>query len=360
MSPGEKKISFLNRYFIYKKIRNVDTETIFNSLLDTSKQYETNIEKENKDIEKNIEKMKTCKVIRKLKHKLKLVMIDEMEDRNQVDIIDQGQEETKQNEIIIDEDGFVDDVDDVAEQEYEQPDINSMSSKFDETVLNYDIRDVKHKLDYKLFTISQSSNYSSLMPWHLKQVEEFYKGLFKRKILKIIDATANIGVDTIFFSKLFPSSLITSYEIMEDEFNHLKQNIKAFNLENRITAIHDAFGRNLELLPEEDAKTKSFVYIDAPWGGPDYYKKTNLALFLDEKNSPEMNILEISKYLLTNHKTSYVILKVPRNYEFNNISNIFEIVKRGDIMRNNSISFVLIVLKLNKSSKRKTYKLKTP
>ena len=36
MSPGEKKISFLNRYFIYKKVRNVDADTITLNLLGTS------------------------------------------------------------------------------------------------------------------------------------------------------------------------------------------------------------------------------------------------------------------------------------------------------------------------------------
>ena len=33
MSPGEKKISFLNKYFVYKKVRNVDAETIARSFL---------------------------------------------------------------------------------------------------------------------------------------------------------------------------------------------------------------------------------------------------------------------------------------------------------------------------------------
>ena len=36
MTPGEKKISFLNRYFIYKKVRNVDADTITLNLLGES------------------------------------------------------------------------------------------------------------------------------------------------------------------------------------------------------------------------------------------------------------------------------------------------------------------------------------
>lgn len=222
----------------------------------------------------------------------------------------------------------------------------SKSNKFDDVVLKYDINDVENKIDYNLFSISESSKYSSLMPWHLKQVETFYKDLFEDKIFKIIDATANIGVDTIFFSKLFPDANIISYEIMEDEFNNLIKNIKAFDLDHRIRPINSAFGYDLDSLPDEDPSNKSFIYIDAPWGGPDYNKIENLALFLDEEHSPNMNILEITKFLLLNNKTSYVILKVPRNYEFNNIPDIFDIVKRSNIMRNNTVSFVLIVLTL--------------
>jgi hypothetical protein len=80
MTNGEKRISFLNRYFVYKKIRNVDTETIYDTLLDTTKQAEKMNEKETKNLENKIkEKTRTRKVIRKLKQKLKLLMIEEEE-----------------------------------------------------------------------------------------------------------------------------------------------------------------------------------------------------------------------------------------------------------------------------------------
>ena len=96
MTSGEKRISFLNRYFIYKKIRNVNAEAVANSLLDTTKQNETDIEKESKAIEKSIkDKSKVRKVIRKLKQKIKLVMENEGETEDQ-DL--GGVEETKEGE----------------------------------------------------------------------------------------------------------------------------------------------------------------------------------------------------------------------------------------------------------------------
>tara|TARA_B100000123_G_scaffold171154_1_gene126929 strand:- start:214 stop:795 length:582 start_codon:yes stop_codon:yes gene_type:complete len=42
MTSGEKNISFLNRYFIYKKVRNVNTKEVANSLL--TKTYDDELE----------------------------------------------------------------------------------------------------------------------------------------------------------------------------------------------------------------------------------------------------------------------------------------------------------------------------
>ena len=77
MTPKEKQISFYNNYFIFKKIRNVDIRSVYNSMVGTSKLQE---EMENLEsieaqkistIQENTDKPKP---IRKLKKKLKLVM----------------------------------------------------------------------------------------------------------------------------------------------------------------------------------------------------------------------------------------------------------------------------------------------
>ena len=75
MTNNEKRISFLNRYIVYKKIRNVNAENVFLNYLKVSKGEQAEIEKEVKSVEQiveNIEKKK--RVAKKLKNKLKLVM----------------------------------------------------------------------------------------------------------------------------------------------------------------------------------------------------------------------------------------------------------------------------------------------
>lgn len=54
----------------------------------------------------------------------------------------------------------------------------------------------------------------------------------------------------------------------------------------------------------------SFVYVDCPWGGPDYYLQRTLQLHLSGRALPD-----ITCALLARHVTACVILKVPANYD---------------------------------------------
>ena len=71
MTDNEKKVSFLNNYFIFKKVRNVDASNVF----------KIQMEKANDTIDKNKEKLQrmkdNIKVIKrnvvKLKRKIRLV-----------------------------------------------------------------------------------------------------------------------------------------------------------------------------------------------------------------------------------------------------------------------------------------------
>ena len=77
MTPKEKQISFYNNYFIYKKVRNVDTRAVYNTLIGSSKlqeQMEKLQEKEAIGAAVEEEKEDKPKPPKKLKRKLKLQM----------------------------------------------------------------------------------------------------------------------------------------------------------------------------------------------------------------------------------------------------------------------------------------------
>lgn len=80
MSAGERQISFLNRYFIYKKVRNVDTESVFLGLTKKTVEEERDEEEATKRAQEEVlhavkvpKKTEALKVKGKTKKTLKLV-----------------------------------------------------------------------------------------------------------------------------------------------------------------------------------------------------------------------------------------------------------------------------------------------
>ena len=77
MTLQEKQISFYNNYFIYKKVRNVDINAVYNTMVGSSK-FQEQMEKldeetaQNAAKEEEIEDNKSKKIPKKLKKKLKL------------------------------------------------------------------------------------------------------------------------------------------------------------------------------------------------------------------------------------------------------------------------------------------------
>lgn len=101
MTNNEKRISFLNRYIVYKKVRNVNAENVFLKYLNVSKGEQDILEKETKAVEEiveNIEKKK--RVAKKLKNKLKLVM--EMQPSSTPPVSNKKSEEEKEKQIVED------------------------------------------------------------------------------------------------------------------------------------------------------------------------------------------------------------------------------------------------------------------
>ena len=71
MTPDEKKISFLNTFFIFKKIRDVNAEQVEKILTNQDEQMSKKIAEENVMLEKTIKKVEKKPRVKKL-GKLKL------------------------------------------------------------------------------------------------------------------------------------------------------------------------------------------------------------------------------------------------------------------------------------------------
>ena len=121
----------------------------------------------------------------------------------------------------------------------------------------------------------------------------------------ITDATACVGGDTIHFSSYFRK--VDSIEWKHDNFVVLRNNVEVYGLKNVI-------------LHEGDA-TKIFnwktdvLYVDPPWGGPEYYKQQRLDLFIGSYRLDNW----IEEILIRETYPKYIVLKVPQNYNFSRL-----------------------------------------
>ena len=121
----------------------------------------------------------------------------------------------------------------------------------------------------------------------------------------ITDATACVGSDTMRFSLEF--ARVDAVEWKHDNVVVLRHNVNEFGVTN--VSIHEGDVTKL-------FKWKTDVlYIDPPWGGPEYYKTAKLDVYLGPMRLD--NWLE--QLLKQPTRPQYIVLKLPRNYNFAHI-----------------------------------------
>jgi len=152
--------------------------------------------------------------------------------------------------------------------------------------------------------------------------------------VNIFDATGNNGGDTIRFALNYP--MVVTTEI--DELNHkvLKHNVDIYaSLSNKFGStviLNQDFLKSFDLIDEYKINV---LYIDAPWGGPYYYKQRKLDLFLSS-DGRDINIRDIIKTIISRAYNSLklIVLKVPFNYNFESLKeykhNVHDIRKNDD------------------------------
>lgn len=114
----------------------------------------------------------------------------------------------------------------------------------------------------------------------------------------ITDGTACIGGNTYSFAKSF--SNVYAIEIDAKRYDYLCNNISVLGL-NNVHCIHGDV--NQECIKQY----QDVIFLDPPWGGPDYKQHTNIKLYLSNKELSEVCIN------LSFH-CKYIALKVPMNF----------------------------------------------
>jgi hypothetical protein len=193
----------------------------------------------------------------------------------------------------------------------------------------------------KLITVP-SSDYSVLKPWHKEQVKEVLEGWFPNKedITTIVDATAHIGVDTLYMTKLFPRAIVHSFEVVPETFVALRKNLEMFDPQGQIVP------HNQDSTTWEPTEVVNFLFVDPPWGA-DYKKpkksgkSTGIELYLEkEKTATEKkehphdeskNIKQLITKWLGSGLIQNIVLKTPPNFNKNGLPahKEVEVLNRG-------------------------------
>lgn len=118
----------------------------------------------------------------------------------------------------------------------------------------------------------------------------------------ITDATACIGGSAYSFSQVFQH--IIAIELDQTRFLHMVHNLRLLQAlqQPNITCIHG------DALHECQRQNQAAIFIDPPWGGPDYKNKPKVSLYLSG-----VALSDVCRTLAP--KTQFIILKVPTNFD---------------------------------------------
>lgn len=188
----------------------------------------------------------------------------------------------------------------------------------------------KDGIDYSLLQITPEGEYSMTRKTDGKRMlAKMISVIGNTQNKSIIDLTGNVGGDTILFGMNFDH--VCSIELEKDNFKALKNNVEVFKLDN----VNIINGDSTEIF----FWRVNVVYIDPPWGGPEYKHKENLDLFLGTQR-----LDTYLKFLLNEPwRPDYIFLKLPRNYNFERLVNLPNITKEHKF---NIRNFFLICLEV--------------
>jgi len=211
--------------------------------------------------------------------------------------------------------------------------------RFDEAIINADP-------SYAKFLTVPSSDYSVLQPWHKPGVKRILEAWFPTPVTHIVDATAHIGVDSIYLSDLFPGAKVDSYEVVPDTFEALKINIQTFDKEDFIMP------HLQDISLWDPSEPIDLLFADPPWGGRNYKKVKKLNLYFQaegEAPNESKNIKTILKKWLASGYVKNIVLKVPQNFDLNNLPpyNLQTDVKRVENPAKKKTDYVLMLFRAN-------------
>ena len=137
----------------------------------------------------------------------------------------------------------------------------------------------------------------------------------------VTDATACVGGSALALSNCFKT--VYAIEIDTERFKLLEDNIKLLECKNVICVNANALNYCLDIYQD-------MIFLDPPWGGPEYKKVTSLDLFISEIPFSDVCI-SFSKVC------KYIVIKVPINFNqksfIENTNNHLKLLYKNEKLR---------------------------
>lgn len=134
------------------------------------------------------------------------------------------------------------------------------------------------------------------------QILKLYYGKSTWK-MTITDANGCIGGNTYCLIKMFKN--VNFVEISNLHMEIFKHNLSIISpLNKNISFYTDNYLNMISKLKQD------VIFLDPPWGGPDYYRKSNLELYYTDSKGQQISVSELIENEL-NKLTRTIILKVP-------------------------------------------------
>jgi 16S rRNA G966 N2-methylase RsmD len=182
--------------------------------------------------------------------------------------------------------------------------------------------------DYDKLQIDFIGKYSITIPKIADIITDIIYKLFNNNDIVITDCTAGVGGNIFSFANKF--KYVNAIELDKSRFNMLENNINVYNLKN-VSCF------NINCLDIIFTLQQDVIFIDPPWGGKEYKSEYNIKLYLGN-----ISIEQVTNMLLNNKVCKYVVLKLPLNYDINNIKNIINEEKKIIIHKLNKMLIIII------------------
>tara|TARA_B100000902_G_scaffold373071_1_gene400687 strand:+ start:3547 stop:5094 length:1548 start_codon:yes stop_codon:yes gene_type:complete len=171
----------------------------------------------------------------------------------------------------------------------------------------------KNGLNWDSLKIDKVGKYSVTRPRDAAILHRVIKEYVDSDTRTVCDGTACVGGDTIHFSANFEK--VFAWELDRERYEYLTNNIKVYGIENVETI-------NASIV--KSSGECDLLYLDPPWGGPEYKNADKTELYLDGINI---------KQLIPGFKKRFrqIVIKIPYNYNILGSEMIIKISEKVNV-----------------------------